>query len=223
MSGEVTDINMTSPDLSFPCITGNVKGRLTNQMFLKNLETFFRPGDSGAAVLDGAGSIIGMYNWIRDSAGSINGGGTQATTIREKLGFDEWLGTLTYPLTGSFDTITSLYGEPISAWGWARDPVNLENSIQVEIYVDGPKGFGTLAATLDANEPRADVDPNVNHGFRWEIPLQYLTGTHDFYIYAKEHSQSTFTTLLPGSPRVGPDFSDGFDLGNTSRWSNTVG
>ena len=157
----------------------------------------FMKGDSGSPVLDQGGNIVGMANWFLPSIGEPEtGGGTNVATIKDVLGYDTWLGTETVPLEGYFDTIDSFFGLPLSAWGWAKDPANPKNSIQVQIYVNG-----ALEATIDANEPRDDVDPNVNYGFRWPIPSQYLTGSNTIQIYAKEHSQSTFTPLLPNSPQ----------------------
>jgi hypothetical protein len=61
----------------------------------------FSPGDSGSPVLNSAGEIIGMFNWIDTGSatctggGNVRGGGTSASVVRQVLGFDSWYGTQT--------------------------------------------------------------------------------------------------------------------------------
>jgi hypothetical protein len=61
---------------------------MINQIDLEAVPgSFFSAGDSGSPVLDGAGSIVGMFNWY-DLLGPKRGGGTLAATVRGKMGFD---------------------------------------------------------------------------------------------------------------------------------------
>jgi len=59
-------------------------------------------------MLDQNGNIVGMFGWGTNQNPCI-GGGTQATTIRQKLGFDKWYGRDSIPdqTIGTFNTSTA--------------------------------------------------------------------------------------------------------------------
>lgn len=88
--------------------------------------------------------------------------------------------------------------------GWTLDPDVSSLSINVAIYMDGPKGVGQKIATVKADYPRPDVNTvhNVlgNHGFAWVIPNQY-TGSHTWYIYGVDASNGDQQVHLTNSPR----------------------
>ena len=100
------------------------------------------------------------------------------------------------------DVISRLHG-PLTLYGWAYNADASSPSIPVEIYADGPRGTGTLAATITANQPRADVNDAHNitgdHGFEWPVPTTYQSGTHQFYVYALDQTP-TPTVRTPLSP-----------------------
>ena len=107
-------------------------------------------------------------------------------------------------LHGSVEVISRLHG-PLTLYGWAYNAAAPSESIPVEIYVDGPHGTGTLAATITANQPRPEVNSTHNitgdHGFEWPIPSQYQSGAHQFYVYALDQSPTpTVRTQLTLSP-----------------------
>ena len=88
--------------VKFGCINSQIV-LMTHQMILLTDLTDEMPfppppvpiteGDSGAAVLDGAGGLVGMLNWkLLDNP--FIGGGTIAPQIRQQLNFDFWYGTL---------------------------------------------------------------------------------------------------------------------------------
>jgi hypothetical protein len=78
-----------------------------------------------------------------------------------------------------------------NASGWSFDPDTPSQSININFYVDGPVGIGTLAGTAPANLLRADVNAAYNatgnHGFSWNIPNQYRDGKpHKLYAYGMD-------------------------------------
>ena len=112
--------------------------------------------------------------------------------------------TVPVTLHGYVDVISRLHG-PLTLYGWAYNAAASSTSIPVEIYVDGPRGTGTLAATVTADQPRPDVNTVHNitgdHGFEWLIPAQYQSGTHTFYVYALDQTPTPTvrTQLSPAS------------------------
>lgn len=76
-------------------------------------------------------------------------------------------------LRGYLDLVGVHNGQPVTVYGWAVDPLRTSVSLPVEIYVGGPRGTGTLVATVTANRPRADVNQALgvqgNHGFAWAV------------------------------------------------------
>jgi hypothetical protein len=76
--------------------TSNTFARFVNQTVYETPSGELCPlfGDSGSPILDAAGRIIGMLNWI--GTGTIcESGGTNASTIKAVLGFNNWYGTQT--------------------------------------------------------------------------------------------------------------------------------
>lgn len=87
-----------------------------------------------------------------------------------------------------------------NAYGWTRDPDNLNVSNAVQFFVDGAKGIGTLAGQVIANIPRADVG---NHVFEFIIPIKYRDGKpHTLYAYGQDITAGKPDTLLTNSPKT---------------------
>lgn len=112
-------------------------------------------------------------------------------------------------LRGYLDLVGVHNGRPVTVYGWAVDPLRTSVSIPVEIYVGGPRGTGTLVATVTANRPRADVNQALgvlgNHGFEWRVPSRYRTGQQKFYAYALDTTPNpNWRTHLKNSPLTGP-------------------
>jgi hypothetical protein len=92
--------------------------------------------------------------------------------------------------------------------GWAVDPqtpAGCAQSIDVYMYVDGPRGSGgtQVGSAIHADIPRPDVNAYSgflgDHGFVFEIPSNYFDGrSHSWCAYGL--SESGQYSLLTGSP-----------------------
>lgn len=72
--------------------------------------------------------------------------------------------------------------------GWALDKDRPSESIDVQIYFDGPAGSGTFIASVNANLYRPDVNQaegvTGNHGYNFPVPDRYKDGqTHTVWVY----------------------------------------
>jgi hypothetical protein len=94
------------------------------------------------------------------------------------------------------------------ASGWTYDPDNSGASINVQFYVNGPRGTGTLIGTVLANTPRADVNQVVgipgNHGYNFTIPAAYKDGhSHSIFAYGVDTRGNTVnSSMLINSPKT---------------------
>lgn len=107
-------------------------------------------------------------------------------------------------LRGYVDVISRPHG-PLTLSGWAYNTSASTQSILVEIYVGGAQGSGTLAATVSANQPRADVNATLgisgHHGFEWPLPATYQSSAQQFYVYTLDRTPNpTVRTQLTLSP-----------------------
>jgi hypothetical protein len=85
--------------------------------------------------------------------------------------------------------------------GWAYDPDATSTSDIISIYMDGPQGTGVnVEPTLFSSVARSDVAAGV-HGYNWPVPTQYQTGTHSWYVYARDMQTGSWK-LLSGSPKT---------------------
>ena len=95
-------------------------------------------------------------------------------------------------LRGYVDVVSRLNSGPLTLYGWAYNTAASTANIPVEIYVGGARGTGTLAATITADQPRADVNTahgiTGDHGYEWVVPTQYQSGAQSFYVYALNRS-----------------------------------
>jgi len=110
--------------------------------------------------------------------------------------------TNTLPV-GNFD---GLKPDVKTVYGWSYDPDVSAQSINVNIYADGPAGSGTLLASIAANVARPDVNTafNIsgNHGFEFTLPVSYQDGqTHSYYVYGIDALNSNLTALIGSSPQ----------------------
>ena len=91
-------------------------------------------------------------------------------------------GTAT-PVSGSLDSVDC------SAFtGWAYDPNNSSNSIQIKLYADGTESSGKFLGSATANVASAQVDQVMgisgNHGFSFPTPTSLNdSSTHTIYAY----------------------------------------
>ena len=80
-------------------------------------------------------------------------------------------------LRGVVAVVSRLRSGPLTLYGWAYNTASSTATIPVEIYVGGAHGTGTLAETITADQPRADVNTaqsiTGDHGFEWVVPTQY--------------------------------------------------
>lgn len=123
------------------------------------------------------------------------------------------------PVQGSLDAIfpTGIAG------GWARDPGNLNGSVTVHFYVDGPAGVGRFVGSAVANQFRSDVG---QHAFNWQLPADLFDDQqHTLHAYGldlgtdppQQLANSPKTFRLPNRP-IGSF--EGIDAAGTARgWS----
>ncbi len=97
------------------------------------------------------------------------------------------------PATGHVDAAS--WGQIV---GWAYDPANPTNPINVEVVIDG----GTITQTFSADMERDDLTGVIgspDHGFQYYMPL-LSAGTHSYAVYAID--TTTGTNVLLGSGTV---------------------
>jgi hypothetical protein len=145
MQAVITKINSNSIPINLDCSSGTYY--LSNQMYLTGV-TQFSVDDSGSLVLDGVGSVVGMFNW-QVNADRRKGGGTQASTIRDILHFDAWYGTDTIN-----DNTIGVFRP--SSGGWVIDNGNGK--------YDGPGPCGPGVPTVNS-------DPCFSYGGWTDIPI----------------------------------------------------
>ena len=93
LTSKIIAVDVDRPNISSVCggTISEVLSTREHQIRLDSTgEMNFVSGDSGSAVLNEAGEIVGMFNWANENP--FFGGGTMAFAIREKLGFDKWYG-----------------------------------------------------------------------------------------------------------------------------------
>lgn len=93
----------------------------------------------------------------------------------------------------------------IHVQGWSFDPDTPTVSNNIAIYINGPKGVGTLLATVPTTLLRSDVNTQFGiigfHGFDYLIPAQYEDNLpHQVFMYGVDTSDPTLLFQLPNSP-----------------------
>lgn len=158
-------------------------------------------GYGGSWALDcdahaGAGWSVGSERWFTITgvgvpAGARAGGTWEVKSFQAKNGYTGVV-TIAYaepappdpaPI-GVFDAATCS-----SIWGWAFDPSDSSQSIQVHVQVDGVVRTSPVNLYLVANQPRPDVNAAYgiggNHGFSADISAYVGDGgTHTITPYA---------------------------------------
>lgn len=88
--------------------------------------------------------------------------------------------------------------------GWTLDPDTPNQSIKVNVYIDGPSGQSTKVGTYTASTTRSDVNRVTgyagNHGFRITLPNNVTDGAHTAYVYALDSGDGSEKSLS-GSPK----------------------
>ncbi len=108
-------------------------------------------------------------------------------------------------LQGSVEGVSHLHSGPLTLYGWAYNTATPTTSLPIEIYVGGPHGTGTLAATITADQSRPDINTaqglTGNHGFAWAVPTQYQGSAQTFSVYALDQTPTPTlrTQLSPDS------------------------
>ena len=70
-------------------------------------------------------------------------------------------------------------------YGYAFDPQNSAVFVQVQFYIDGPKGTGTAIGTTVANKPGDDGNQPGDHSFSLDLPEAYRNGkAREIFAYA---------------------------------------
>jgi hypothetical protein len=83
-------------------------------------------------------------------------------------------------------------------YGWAFNPKDASASLDVALYVDGPKGTGTMVGTVTANKPGNDGNAPGDHAFTLDLPDAFRNGKQrDIYGYAMIDGQEKALSTLP--------------------------
>jgi hypothetical protein len=70
-------------------------------------------------------------------------------------------------------------------YGYAFDPQNSAVFVQVNFYIDGPKGTGTSIGSTMANKPGDDGNQPGDHSFSLDLPEAYRNGkAREIFAYA---------------------------------------
>lgn len=90
--------------------------------------------------------------------------------------------------------------------GWAFDADVPSQSINIDVYKDGPAGSGSFVGRYSANQPRPDVNTvfgiTGNHGFVVATPDVFKDGQqHQVYVYAINNAAGGSNPQLAGSPK----------------------
>ncbi len=124
-----------------------------------------------------------------------------------------------HPPRGYLDGI----GADGTASGWALDRDSAPAPIDVQFFLDGPVGSGSLLGNVTAKQPRPDVNQATglpgDHGYSFALPSSVHDGlVHTLYAYGVD-DRGVSNTLLEGS---GVEFTLGIassDAGDAS-WAS---
>lgn len=124
--------------------------------------------------------------WEYAGSGTATGPNLVSRPVTGSNGGSNGGGSSPRPATGYFDSVTPA---ACSVYGWAYDPDNTNQAINVHIYRDNRAGVGTFVTSCTANQARSDVNTVAkvpgNHGFNCVLPDTYRgTGDHTLYIHA---------------------------------------
>jgi hypothetical protein len=96
-----------------------------------------------------------------------------------------------------------------ASFGWACDPNNYNQAVEVHFYKDGPEGgTGVFIGSTLANQTREagvgnECGGNPNHGFEFNTPGSLKDGqAHPIYAYAITIGPAGINPLLMGSPKT---------------------
>lgn len=79
--------------------------------------------------------------------------------------------------------------------GYAYDPTDTTMAVTVNLYGDGPKGSGTLIASVVANQAGSDGDTPGNHAFIYQLPAAWRDGqSHGLHVYIGDSDEPMATT-----------------------------
>ena len=105
--------------------------------------------------------------------------------------------------------IARFNGGPLALSGWAYNAQAASVAVTVEIRVGWSARMSALAASVTADQTRADVNSaqgiTGNHGFSWEVPAQYQNAAHKFWVYAVEpyaEADGPHSAHVPAQPRI---------------------
>ncbi len=104
-----------------------------------------------------------------------------------------------HPPRGYLDGI----GADGTASGWALDRDSAPAPIDVQFFLDGPVGSGSLLGNVTAKQPRPDVNQATglpgDHGYGFALPSSVYDGlVHTLYAYGVD-DRGVSNTLLEGS------------------------
>jgi cytochrome c553 len=160
--------------------------------------------DSMLALLEKGGAPQDnlLWNTVRNLESHTGGdrcsNGVEASPCKEmaswwtvEFGKSAGQGT---PSFGRISEVTALG----RVYGWAFDPKDTSAQLNVTLYVDGPKGMGTMVGTVMANRPGNDGNAPGDHAFTFDLPDVYRNGkTRDLYAYAAFGADEKALSTLP--------------------------
>ena len=158
------------------------------------------PGDDGyCEFLDPCSSGLGSCN----NATECTAGLLCVEDVGQVYGYHSTTDICTR-FVGRFDGFISDFvpGGPDTAFGWAFDPSNTSQSVNIDIYADAPAGQGgavfveRILANLPFDEVNEAFEILGNHGWEWPVDPAH----HNRPLYA--HAVGSPSTLLELSPHT---------------------
>ena len=160
--------------------------------------------DSMRALLEKGGGPQDnlLWNTVRNLESHTGGdrcsNGAEASPCKEmaswwtvEFGESAGQGTSSFGRISEVTTLGRVYG-------WAFDPKDTNTQLNVTLFVDGPKGKGTMVGTAMANRPGNDGNAPGDHAFTFDLPDIYRNGkARDLYAYATFGADDKALSTLP--------------------------
>ena len=155
----------------------------------------------------------GIQHHIRVLVADIPG--TQPSAPFKRIGETTWTAGNAQPVTALQQATSALVR------GYAYDPTDTNQSINVRIYADG-----VFQATVAANQYRGDITPAGNHGYEWTPPTSLQEGSHTIEVRGVDYPTSSESSSGSSSGSY-VNFNESWTgsnnaLWNSSRWAATT-
>lgn len=88
--------------------------------------------------------------------------------------------------------------DPTRVAGWASDPADPAEPLEVHLYVDGRFHAATLASRIRPDLVRAGATTNPARGFEFSLsPTSFPPGRHLIEVFARRPALDRHQTLIP--------------------------